>query len=45
MDYTIIFTIEDLQVLNKALMDLPYKEAAPLIMKINEQIHDQNKSE
>jgi prophage tail gpP-like protein len=43
-DYKIVLTAADLQVLNAALMEMPYKIAAPLVHKVNAQIqaaHDQ----
>lgn len=38
---TLTFTQEQLQVLNAALMEIPYRAAAPLISSINSQIKDQ----
>ena len=38
---TISFTQEQLQVLNTALLEIPYKLAAPLISSINSQIQRQ----
>lgn len=38
---TLAFTQEQLQVLNAALMEIPYRAAAPLISSINSQIKDQ----
>ena len=34
-------TDEDLRVLNDALMEMPYYRAAPVVAKINEQLHQQ----
>jgi hypothetical protein len=38
---TLTFAQEQLQVLNAALMDIPYRAAAPLIASINSQIQRQ----
>ena len=38
---TLTFTQEQLQVLNAALGDVPYRVAAPLIASINSQIQQQ----
>lgn len=38
---TLSFTQEQLQVLNTALLEIPYKLAAPLISSINSQIQRQ----
>ena len=38
---TFEFTEQDLQVLDKAIQQLPYYLAAPLLKKINEQIAEQ----
>jgi hypothetical protein len=38
---TLSFTQEQLQVLNAALLELPYRVAAPLISSINSQIQRQ----
>jgi hypothetical protein len=38
---TLTFTQEQLQILNAALMEIPYRAAAPLIASINNQIKDQ----
>jgi hypothetical protein len=38
---TLTFTQEQLQILNAALGEVPYRVAAPLIASINAQIHDQ----
>lgn len=35
------FTIEQIYVLDKALQQMPYKDAAPLIADINQQIKQQ----
>jgi hypothetical protein len=38
--FTLIFDEDDLQVLNKALIDIPYKYAVSIIQKINSQIQN-----
>lgn len=38
---TLVFTQEQLQVLNAALLEVPYRLAAPLISSINNQIQRQ----
>jgi hypothetical protein len=38
---TLKFTPQEMQVLNAALVDLPYRVAAPLIASINAQIEQQ----
>lgn len=38
---TLTFTQEQLQILNVALVEIPYRVAAPLISDINKQIKDQ----
>jgi hypothetical protein len=38
---TLIFTQEQLEILNAALVEIPYRVAAPLISDINKQIKDQ----
>lgn len=38
---TLAFTQEQLQVLNTALLEVPYRLAAPLISSINSQIQQQ----
>jgi hypothetical protein len=38
---TLSFTQEQLQVLNAALLEIPYRLAAPLISSINSQIQQQ----
>jgi hypothetical protein len=38
---TLTLTQEQLQILNAALGEIPYRVAAPLIASINAQIHDQ----
>lgn len=43
MIYTIEFNEKELQILNAAIIELPYKIAYPLIQSINEQISKQNK--
>lgn len=39
--FTFKFTVEDLKVLEMALLEVPTKFGAPLIAKINEQIRQQ----
>lgn len=39
--FTLIFTKEQLQVLNAALIEIPFRVAAPLIEQINQQIQAQ----
>jgi hypothetical protein len=41
MSITLIFNEQQMAVLNRALLNLPYKDAAPLIIEINRQISDQ----
>ena len=41
MMYTFELTQEDLLIINRALLDAPYRHAAPLIDKINQQIAEQ----
>jgi hypothetical protein len=38
MTYTLIFTEQEMQILNQALGELPFKFAAPLVNSINRQI-------
>jgi hypothetical protein len=45
MEYTLVLDDKDLAALNTILGEMPYKLAAPLVKKINEQIAAQNKSE
>ena len=40
-NYTLIFTQEQLQILNDALVELKFKTAAPLIQHVNAQIQKQ----
>lgn len=42
MQFTFVFTEEDLHILNMALIEIPTKYGAPMIAKINEQIKAQN---
>jgi hypothetical protein len=42
---TLTFTQEQLQILNTALLEVPYRLAAPLIASINSQIQRQFKRE
>ena len=37
-NFTISFTIEDLQVIDAALAEMPYRIATPIINKINRQL-------
>lgn len=39
--YTLNLNPNDLEIIGKALYELPYKESAPLIKKINDQIVEQ----
>ena len=43
MTYTLNFSEQDMRVLNKALVDQPYKDVVGLINSINEQINAQTK--
>ena len=45
MNFTLIFTEQQLMVLNQALQDLPFKLAAPLFESINKQIKEQEKGD
>lgn len=38
------FTVEQLQILDKALQNLPYREAAPIIAHVNKQLAEQQKT-
>lgn len=38
-EYTLVLSDDDLQAINAGLQELPMKIAAPLIMKINKQLH------
>lgn len=40
---TLTFTEQQIQILNAALIEVPYRLAAPLISSINSQIQDQAK--
>ena len=40
-EYLFTLSFEDLNVINNALQDAPFKYAAPLIQKINKQIAQQ----
>ncbi len=42
MDYTFTLNDEEIQTLSSALVELPYKTAAPLIQKISMQIAQAN---
>ncbi len=39
--FNLTVTMEDLQVIGNALDDLPFKKAAPIIQKLNQQIQAQ----
>ena len=41
MEYTLLLDENDLQILNDLLIEAPFKIAAPLINKINNQIKEQ----
>lgn len=43
MEYTITVTEEDLGVIVRALMERPYREAAPLLGRLDAQIAEQQK--
>lgn len=43
MEYSIALTGQELSVLSAALVELPFKIAAPLVAKINRQIAEQDK--
>ena len=45
MEFTIQFTEKQLEVLNLALQELPFKLAAPLFESINKQINQQVRGE
>lgn len=45
MEYTITVTEEELGVIARALMEMPYKTAAPLFDKLNQQIAGQGQTE
>lgn len=38
MEYTLKFTEQEMQVLNAAIVELPFKIVAPLVKSINEQL-------
>jgi len=44
MEYTISVTEEELGVVARALMEMPYKTAAPLFDKLNQQIAGQRQA-
>ena len=44
MEYTITVTEEELGVVARALMEMPYKTAAPLFDKLNQQIAGQRQA-
>lgn len=41
MEYKIMLTEQDLQILSAALGEIPFKIAAPLVEKLNKQIAEQ----
>lgn len=43
MEYTVKLEEQDFRVLSVALAEMPYRLAAPLIMKINQQVASQQK--
>ncbi len=43
MEYSIKLTEQELNILSAALVELPFKVAAPLVAKINQQIAEQQK--
>lgn len=43
MEYKLVLNEQDLQVLNMAIGELPFKVAAPLVQKLNVQLAEQNK--
>ena len=43
--YTLTLTVADMQVLDRALQDVAYKLAAPLIAKINAQLQAQQQQQ
>lgn len=45
MEYTLVFTEKQLQVLNASLCEAPYKIAAPVINEINKQIDNAKQSD
>jgi len=45
MDYTLILTDNDLQVIGIALGELPFKVSSPLVDKLNKQIEKQRSVE
>jgi hypothetical protein len=45
MEYTITLTPQELQILSAALVEMPFKVAAPLIGKIDRQINEQNEAQ
>lgn len=44
-EYTLKFNEQQMQVLNMALGEIPFKLAAPLVREINEQIESQRRAE
>ena len=45
MEYKITLTEQELSILSAALVELPFKIAAPLVERINRQIAEQRKKE
>ncbi len=43
MEYKIVLTEQELSILSAALVELPFKVAAPLVQKLNKQIAEQRK--
>lgn len=44
MEFTLRFTAQDMEILNLAIGEIPFKLAAPLVAKINKQISEQQQS-
>lgn len=45
MNYSIEFTAEEMQIIGIALGNLPYRQVAQLVDKINQQVQSQSKPE
>lgn len=43
MKYTLTFSEEELMILDKALQEVPFKYAAPIVRSINDQIIEQTR--
>lgn len=41
MEYSLVFSDTDLDILSTALVNMPYKDVAPLIKKLNIQLTEQ----